>query len=346
MQCRASSDTSGEGNAVVARLAEREKQWETLNDLLASARRGRGRVAVISGPIAAGKTTLLEHFTEQAIADGALVLEAAGSRAERYLPFGILTRILDSIAPWSPASTPSPPPCSTASAPRRRTPRTWQPEPPAASRPGCGSSRTSALRSCGSPATAPSSSPSTTSTTATNSPARSCCASPEGSGRPASSSSSPRPYGCCPPSLPSTPNSSASPTAPASGCPCSARTEPDACWPATSPLPPPSGSPPTARRPPAETRYSSRHCWRTASRPWATASPSSRSSPPRPSSAPCWTASTGATPRCWPSPAASPSSATPARPLAQPHHRRPRQDRRTGRPGPGPLRNPARRRLP
>lgn len=102
MQCRASSDTSGEGNAVVARLAEREKQWETLNDLLASARRGRGRVAVISGPIAAGKTTLLEHFTEQAIADGALVLEAAGSRAERYLPFGILTRILDSIAPLEP----------------------------------------------------------------------------------------------------------------------------------------------------------------------------------------------------------------------------------------------------
>ncbi|MFB7263819.1 ATP-binding protein, partial [Streptomyces nojiriensis] len=86
----------------MARLAEREKQWETLNDLLASARRGRGRVAVISGPIAAGKTTLLEHFTEQAIADGALVLEAAGSRAERYLPFGILRRILDSIAPLEP----------------------------------------------------------------------------------------------------------------------------------------------------------------------------------------------------------------------------------------------------
>ncbi|KIF02713.1 transcriptional regulator [Streptomyces sp. RSD-27] len=86
----------------MARLVEREKQWETLNELLDSARRGRGRVAVISGPIAAGKTTLLEHFTEQAIADGALVLEAAGSRAERYLPFGILRRILDSAAPLEP----------------------------------------------------------------------------------------------------------------------------------------------------------------------------------------------------------------------------------------------------
>ncbi|MCX4524090.1 MULTISPECIES: LuxR family transcriptional regulator [unclassified Streptomyces] len=86
----------------MARLVEREKQWETLNDLLGSARRGRGRVAVISGPIAAGKTTLLERFTEQAISDGALVLEAAGSRAERYLPFGILRRILDSAAPLEP----------------------------------------------------------------------------------------------------------------------------------------------------------------------------------------------------------------------------------------------------
>ncbi|MFK0256352.1 AAA family ATPase [Streptomyces sp. NPDC090445] len=87
----------------VARLVERDKQWETLNDLLGSARRGRGRVAVISGPIAAGKTALLEDFTEQAIAEGTLVLEAAGSRPERHVPFGILRRILDSAAPLDPA---------------------------------------------------------------------------------------------------------------------------------------------------------------------------------------------------------------------------------------------------
>ncbi|MFD0271832.1 AAA family ATPase [Streptomyces sp. NPDC127106] len=87
----------------MARLVEREKQWETLNDLLGSARRGRGRVAVISGPIAAGKTALLEHFTEQTIAEGTLVLEAAGSRPEQHLPFGILRRILDSAALLDPA---------------------------------------------------------------------------------------------------------------------------------------------------------------------------------------------------------------------------------------------------
>ncbi|MFD7630296.1 AAA family ATPase [Streptomyces sp. NPDC059851] len=87
----------------MARLVEREKQWEMLNDLLGSARRGRGRVAVISGPLGSGKTALLEHFTEQALAEGTLVLEAAGSKPEQQLPFGILRRILDSAAPLDPA---------------------------------------------------------------------------------------------------------------------------------------------------------------------------------------------------------------------------------------------------
>ncbi|MGP9017975.1 AAA family ATPase [Streptomyces sp. BR1] len=87
---------------MTARLVEREKQFGTLNELLGSAMRGRGRVAVISGPVASGKTSLLESFTEEAIAAGALVLEAAGSRAEGYLPFGILRRILDNVAPLSP----------------------------------------------------------------------------------------------------------------------------------------------------------------------------------------------------------------------------------------------------
>ncbi|MEU9013631.1 AAA family ATPase [Streptomyces sp. NPDC048479] len=85
-----------------ARLVEREKQLETLRELLGRAMRGRGRVAVISGAVAGGKTSLLESFTEEAISEGALVLEAAGSRAERYLPFGVLRRILDSAAPLSP----------------------------------------------------------------------------------------------------------------------------------------------------------------------------------------------------------------------------------------------------
>ncbi|MEU1621437.1 AAA family ATPase [Streptomyces sp. NPDC005722] len=85
-----------------ARLFEREKQLGTLNELLGSAMRGRGRVAVINGAVASGKTSLLEQFTDEAVSAGALVLEASGSRSERYLPFGILRRILDSAGQLSP----------------------------------------------------------------------------------------------------------------------------------------------------------------------------------------------------------------------------------------------------
>ncbi|MFJ4985227.1 AAA family ATPase [Streptomyces sp. NPDC088732] len=85
-----------------ARLFERGKQLDTLSELLGSAMRGRGRVAVINGAVASGKTSLLERFTDEAISAGALVLEASGSRSERFLPFGILRRILDSAGHHSP----------------------------------------------------------------------------------------------------------------------------------------------------------------------------------------------------------------------------------------------------
>ncbi|MGW7004188.1 AAA family ATPase, partial [Streptomyces sp. NPDC054933] len=72
-----------------------------LNELLQSAMNGRGRVALVSGAVASGKTELLDSFTEQAIDEGALLLDATGSRAERSLPFGILRKIFDhpSISP-------------------------------------------------------------------------------------------------------------------------------------------------------------------------------------------------------------------------------------------------------
>ncbi|MGC9501267.1 AAA family ATPase [Streptomyces sp. WG7] len=85
-----------------AELFEREKQLGTLSELLGSAMRGRGRVAVINGAVASGKTSLLEGFTDEAMSAGAFVLEASGSRSERFLPFGILRRILDSAGHHSP----------------------------------------------------------------------------------------------------------------------------------------------------------------------------------------------------------------------------------------------------
>ncbi|MFE2513514.1 AAA family ATPase [Streptomyces naganishii] len=83
------------------KLVERESHLGTLNELLRSAGNGRGRVALLSGAVASGKTELLEAFTEQAIDEGAILLDATASRAERALPFGILRKICDhaSFAP-------------------------------------------------------------------------------------------------------------------------------------------------------------------------------------------------------------------------------------------------------
>ncbi|MCQ4044562.1 AAA family ATPase [Streptantibioticus rubrisoli] len=82
-------------------MVERESHMAALHELLQSAMKGRGRVALVSGAVASGKTELLESFTEQAIEESALLLDATGSRAERPLPFGILRKIFDhpSISP-------------------------------------------------------------------------------------------------------------------------------------------------------------------------------------------------------------------------------------------------------
>jgi len=51
-------------------------------------------VAVISGPVASGKTTLLRAFAERAEVNGATILSAVASRAERNLPLSILDQLL------------------------------------------------------------------------------------------------------------------------------------------------------------------------------------------------------------------------------------------------------------
>ncbi len=68
------------------KLVERESHLGTLNELLRSAGNGRGRVALLSGAVASGKTELLEAFTEQAIDEGAILLDATASRANGHCP--------------------------------------------------------------------------------------------------------------------------------------------------------------------------------------------------------------------------------------------------------------------
>ncbi|KAB8190969.1 AAA family ATPase [Nonomuraea phyllanthi] len=65
-----------------------------LRDLLDEAVTCRGRIAVVTGPIATGKSHLLYALTEHALDHGALPLTATGSRAERDLPLGVLAQLL------------------------------------------------------------------------------------------------------------------------------------------------------------------------------------------------------------------------------------------------------------
>ncbi|WP_234365643.1 ATP-binding protein [Streptomyces sp. RTd22] len=81
-----------------ANLFEWESRLSVLREMLHGATQGRGRLALVSGAVASGKTRLLDSFAEQAIESGALLLEVTGSRAERELPFGILRKIFDNAA--------------------------------------------------------------------------------------------------------------------------------------------------------------------------------------------------------------------------------------------------------
>lgn len=76
------------------KLVERAEQLRSLEELLAECIRGKGRVAVVGGSVASGKTALLQAFTDLAVGAGALVLSATASRAEQTLPLGVIGQLL------------------------------------------------------------------------------------------------------------------------------------------------------------------------------------------------------------------------------------------------------------
>lgn len=76
-----------------AMLVDRDDELVALDALLHDCRQGKGMVAVICGPIASGKTALLQAFARQAVATGAIFLGAVASRAKRWLPLGILDQL-------------------------------------------------------------------------------------------------------------------------------------------------------------------------------------------------------------------------------------------------------------
>src|SRR5690606_19480821 len=79
---------------MVMALIERQEEMACLESLVANAILGRGRVALVGGPIGTGKSALLRALSEQAIELGALAVTASGSRLERHLQLGVLRQLI------------------------------------------------------------------------------------------------------------------------------------------------------------------------------------------------------------------------------------------------------------
>ena len=78
-----------------AALLERDGDLAVLGALLADARAGEGRLAVIEGPAGIGKTRLLEEARAAAAGLGLEVLHARGGELERDFGFGVVRQLLE-----------------------------------------------------------------------------------------------------------------------------------------------------------------------------------------------------------------------------------------------------------
>lgn len=65
-----------------------------LGGLLDAAAAGHGGTAVVAGPVAVGKSTLLDDFATAAAEAGALVLAGLGSESESDLPMGVISQLV------------------------------------------------------------------------------------------------------------------------------------------------------------------------------------------------------------------------------------------------------------
>lgn len=79
-------------------MIEREKEIAALRTVLQDATQGRGGVAVVSGPVASGKTELLHTFAQCSADSGALVLSATASRAEQSMPFEVMAQLFQPVS--------------------------------------------------------------------------------------------------------------------------------------------------------------------------------------------------------------------------------------------------------
>ncbi|WP_181861126.1 helix-turn-helix transcriptional regulator [Streptomyces diacarni] len=79
-------------------IAERTREFELLDEDLVESSSGRGRVVLLSGTVASGKTTLLRAFCDRH-ADGVWPLFATAPPAAHGEPFGVLRQLFEET-PW------------------------------------------------------------------------------------------------------------------------------------------------------------------------------------------------------------------------------------------------------
>ncbi|MER5362062.1 AAA family ATPase [Streptomyces sp. NPDC002785] len=76
-------------------LVERERELQLLDGLLRATAQGQGKIVLVSGAVASGKTELLRSFADQCVGDGGLLLSATATTADSSAPFGVLRQLLD-----------------------------------------------------------------------------------------------------------------------------------------------------------------------------------------------------------------------------------------------------------
>ncbi|NJP66265.1 AAA family ATPase [Streptomyces spiramenti] len=79
-------------------LIDRGHALHSLREILQECVNGRGHFVMASGGLASGKTALMQEFQDVALDAGALVLSAAGARAETHARHGVLSQLCRSAA--------------------------------------------------------------------------------------------------------------------------------------------------------------------------------------------------------------------------------------------------------
>ena len=77
-------------------LVERHKELALLQGKFEEAIHGSGRVVMITGTVASGKTELLDTFASRAVSTGAMFLGATGSHTEQDLPLSVFGQLFSS----------------------------------------------------------------------------------------------------------------------------------------------------------------------------------------------------------------------------------------------------------